>query len=75
MNAVYNTLDRLVLAKRWGLEQLASGELDNKQFGDYPLTASLSAFWDSRSGQVHSMRVLRMGQIRSAALARSIASS
>jgi hypothetical protein len=61
MNAVYNTLDRLVLAKRWGLEQLASGELDNKQFGDYPLTTSLSAFWDSRSGQVHSMRVLKDG--------------
>ncbi|ARN80257.1 hypothetical protein [Methylocystis bryophila] len=61
MNAVYNTLDRLVLAERWGKEKLAGGELDNKQFGDYALTSALGSFWDPRSGEVHTMRVLKDG--------------
>lgn len=61
MNAVYETLSRLMLAKRTGREELRGGELDNKQFGDYPLTNALSGFWDARSGQVRTMRVLKDG--------------
>ena len=42
MNAIYNLGPRLDLAKRWGEEKLAGGELNNKQFNDYvadgPLT-------------------------------------
>ena len=35
MNAIYNLGPRLDLAKRWGEEKLAGGELDNKQFNDF----------------------------------------
>ncbi len=35
MNAVYALLARLDVAKRWGKETLAGGELNNKQFKDY----------------------------------------
>ena len=61
MNAVYDTVDRLIQARRSGLEQLKGGELDNKQFGEYPLTTALSDFWDSRTGRIHTMRVLKDG--------------
>jgi hypothetical protein len=36
MNAIYNLGARLQQGKRWGTETLAGGELDNKQFNDYP---------------------------------------
>jgi len=42
MNAVYNLLPRLTMAKRWGKETLKGGELNNKQlpgFFDPPDTA------------------------------------
>ena len=46
MNAVYGLLPRLDVAKRWGKETLAGGELNNKQFNEYvhqgPLTRSFS---------------------------------
>ena len=42
MNAIYNLGPRLDIARRWGSEKLAGGELNNKQFNDYldsgPLT-------------------------------------
>jgi hypothetical protein len=41
MNAVYNLLPRMTMAKRWGKETLKGGELDNKQltgFFDAPDT-------------------------------------
>jgi hypothetical protein len=41
MNAVYGLKSRLTVAKRWGKETLAGGELDNKQFGDYGLLPDL----------------------------------
>lgn len=61
MNAVYSVLARLGPSLRWGEEQLASGEMDNKQFQDYPETAALSQFWNPQSGDVHTMRVLKDG--------------
>jgi hypothetical protein len=61
MNAVYDTLERLSLARKTGREQLKGGELDNKQFGEYPLTTALSDYWDQRSGRIHTMRVLKDG--------------
>jgi hypothetical protein len=36
MNTVYGLSWRLDLAKRWGKETLAGGQLNNKQFNDYP---------------------------------------
>jgi len=41
MNAVYNLKGRLEAAKRWK-EKLAGGELNNKQFNDFPQTKALS---------------------------------
>lgn len=35
MNAVYNLLPRMMQAKKWGKETIASGGLDNKQFNDF----------------------------------------
>lgn len=61
MNAVYDTVERLGLAKNTGREQLKGGELNNKQFGEYPLTTALSDFWDQRTGRIHTMRVLKDG--------------
>ena len=41
MNAIYNVGPRLEAGKKWK-EKLAGGELDNKQFGDFPQTKVLS---------------------------------
>ena len=41
MNAVYGLAARLKVG-RWWKERLAGGELDNKQFNDYPRTSALS---------------------------------
>ena len=35
MNAVYGLQARLAMAKQWGQERLAGGNLNNKQFNDY----------------------------------------
>ena len=61
MNAVYGTFDRLILALRAGEETLKDGELNNKQFDNYPVTAPLKGFWDPQTGIVKSMRVLKDG--------------
>jgi hypothetical protein len=61
MNAVYGTFDRLMLSLRAANETLRGGELDNKQFSDYPVTAGLKGFFDPQSGIVKSMRVLKDG--------------
>ncbi len=47
MNAIYNVPARLEAAKKHK-EQLAGGELDNKQFNDFPQTKVLSEFYDHR---------------------------
>ena len=45
MNAVYGLLPRLDVAKRWGKETLAGGELNNKQFNEYVHEGPLTAFF------------------------------
>ena len=50
MNAVYLVAPRMALAKRWGKETLAGGELDNKQFNDYvPADNPLAAYFQAPS--------------------------
>jgi mono/diheme cytochrome c family protein len=61
MNAVYDTFDRLLIALHTGQETLRNGELNNKQFDDYPLTAPVKGFWDRETGIAKSMRVLKDG--------------
>ena len=46
MNAVYYLAPRMALARQWGKETLAGGNLDNKQFNDYvPPTDPLAQFF------------------------------
>jgi len=46
MNAVYGLKARLAMAKQWGQERLAGGNLNNKQFNDYvPPTDFLAQFF------------------------------
>ncbi|MCP3463508.1 cytochrome c [Bradyrhizobium sp. CCGUVB23] len=61
MNTIYNVLPRLKLSLEHGAEQLKGGELDNKQFQDYPQTNALPQFWSPASGSSYSMRVLKDG--------------
>jgi hypothetical protein len=60
MNAVYSIGPRLQPALLWGKEQLAGGGLKNKQFNDYPQTASLSQFFKAPD-TVWTPRVLKDG--------------
>jgi hypothetical protein len=60
MNAIYSLGARLAQGKRWGRETLAGGELDNKQFNDYPTTQSLSALFQ-KPNTVFTTRVLKDG--------------
>ena len=59
MNAVYNLGPRLEAAKQWK-EQLAGGELDNKQFNDFKVTRPLSGLFLSPD-TVWTPRVLKDG--------------
>jgi len=61
MNAIYSVIDRLGPSLATGAERLSGGELNNKQFQEYRLTATLSQFWDPASGTSHTMRVLKDG--------------
>jgi len=45
MNAVYNLGDRLELARQFDPELLVGGQLDNKQFNDFPNTGSLRSLY------------------------------
>ena len=45
MNAVYNLHARLNIAKRWGKETLTGGNLENRQFNDYPQTGLPTDFY------------------------------
>lgn len=60
MNAVYSIGPRLGPALRWGREKLAGGGLKNKQFNNYPQTASLSQFFKAPD-TVWTPRVLKDG--------------
>jgi hypothetical protein len=61
MNAVYDFMARMGLADRLWHEHLAGGELNNKQFGDFPETAALKAFYDPASATVRTPHVLKDG--------------
>ncbi len=61
MNAVYSVGARLQPTLRWGREQLAGGQLDNKQFQDYPQTQAFSGFWNGATGEISAARVLKDG--------------
>jgi cytochrome c5 len=60
MNAVYSVFPRLGPAARWGQEKLTGGSLKNKQFQDYPQTASLAQFFKAPD-TVWTPRVLKDG--------------
>jgi hypothetical protein len=62
MNAIYYLGARLEQARRFGKETLANGEGSgiNKQFNDYPQTASLSSLYNAPT-TVYSPRVLKDG--------------
>jgi len=61
MNAVYDFMARMGLADRLWHEHLAGGEVNNKQFGDFPETAGFKAFYDLSSGTVRTPHVLKDG--------------
>jgi hypothetical protein len=46
MNAVYDLHARLEIARRWGKETLAGGELNNKQLNDYVSQEPLTKFYE-----------------------------
>jgi hypothetical protein len=58
MNALYNFGPRMQQAMRFGKETLGGGELNNKQFQNYPVTSSLSGFFVPPA-TVYSPRVLK----------------
>ena len=60
MNAVYSLGARLEVAKRWGKETLADGELNNKQFNDYISEGPLTAYFETPD-TVWTPRVLKDG--------------
>jgi len=45
MNAIYDLPARMAMARRWGLERIAGGELNNKQLNDYLPTGPLAQFF------------------------------
>jgi hypothetical protein len=57
MNAVYNLPSRMAQALRFGHEHLANGELDNKQFNDFPAAKDLDQFY--QKPDVYTPRVLK----------------
>jgi hypothetical protein len=61
MNAVYDFVSRMGLAKSLWHEKLANGELDNKQFNDFIKDGPLTEFYDKASGTVRTPHVLKDG--------------
>ena len=49
MNAIYELPARMGMALRWGKENLAGGELNNKQLNDYVASGPLTAFFQKPS--------------------------
>jgi len=60
MNAFYGLPARMELARRWGQETIAGGELDNKQFDDYVQEGPLTEFF-RKPDTVFTPRVLKDG--------------
>ncbi len=61
MNAVYEFVARMAIAKRLGSEKLAGGELDNKQFNDFVTSGPLLDFFSKPDATVRTPRVLKDG--------------
>lgn len=61
MNSVYDFVARMGLAKRIGLERLAGGELDNKQFNDFVTSGPLLDFYSKQDATVRTPHVLKDG--------------
>jgi hypothetical protein len=61
MNAIYNFVTRMDIAKHIGQEKLAGGERDNKQFQDFVKDGPLLGFWDKNDNTVRTPRVLKDG--------------
>ena len=61
MNAVYDFVARMGTGKRLWHEQLAGGELDNKQFNDFIASGPLTEFYDKPSATVRTPHVLKDG--------------
>lgn len=59
MNAIYQTKARLLQALPFGREQLTGGQLDNKQFNDFPNTGELTRLYDKPN--IYTPRVLKDG--------------
>jgi hypothetical protein len=57
MNAVYDLKDRLMQGKPFGRELLTGGQLDNKQFNDFPSTRKFAELYDKP--YVYTPRVLK----------------
>lgn len=58
MNAIYNLGPRLDIARRWGRETLAGGELNNKQFNDYVPSGPFTQYF-SKPNTVWTTHVLK----------------
>ncbi len=61
MNAVYNFVARMGMAKRIGQERLAGGELNNKQFNDFFNAGPLTEFYSKQDATVRTPHVLKDG--------------
>jgi hypothetical protein len=61
MNAVYDFVARMGVAKRLGQEKLAGGELDNKQFNDFLSGGPLLDYYSKPDSLVRTPHVLKDG--------------
>jgi hypothetical protein len=61
MNAVYDFVSRLGLAKRLWHEKLAGGELNNKQFNDFVSEGPLTELYSKEDGVSRTPHVLKDG--------------
>jgi hypothetical protein len=61
MNAVYDFVARMGVAKHLWHEKLAGGQLDNKQFNDFITTGPLTEFYSKADATVRTPHVLKDG--------------
>ncbi|WP_428422505.1 hypothetical protein [Methylibium sp.] len=61
MNAVYDFMARMGVARQIGKEKLAGGELDNKQFNDVLASGPLLDFYSKPDAMVRTPHVLKDG--------------
>jgi hypothetical protein len=61
MNAVYDFVSRMGLARRLWHEKLAGGELNNKQFNDFISEGPLTQFYSKEDGITRTPHVLKDG--------------